>query len=738
MRWCCLPFVAVILLLPPVVAAQESVPRPQGLVPEQMWYAPTAEDWAKPVAIRWQRTWEDAVAVSQQTKKPILVCVNMDGEIASEHYAGVRYRDPEIAKLWEPYVCVIASVYRHTPRDHDDQGRRIPCPRLGGVTCGEHIAMEAVVYEKFLDGKRISPRHIMVELDGSEVFDVYYTWDTQSVFDTLRDGIRKRAIQAPPVVKGDRSLREKIQSPDSEDREEVERLFAAADAERRRLLLQAALENGPNAPVELLRLAAWSLDPDLAKQARAGMLQATAPGTVELIADALQTPMAAEERQALAQSLRRFARESVRAQSLAAAHTGLAGSKSAIDASRWQQAIAGQDYAAAAAAVDRAAEAALRDQALRERPHDPLVRLDVAESSLLQALEITAGTGRGSARQAQQQRRLLLDDAQRNADAAVQLGATGWRPAALRAVIAFQRGETATAYEHSIAAAPLLPPDADSRLAAELLALFAEARQEAIVAATRQKTDWDPAWMNDVHTAYSLLLQHPLGNDQHVAWHYDFLQFFGAPELDAVLARGLARFPESPLLHERLRARALAQGGPDGLEAEYARRLADDDAPRTLPWFAGYAALVAAESHRRNQAPDRARAAYERALAHFAHYRERTGAADGEHYVAVAHGGLARLLLQAGDLRGCLAALQRSFAAAPAAAAAVDGLGITTMQTAEMLRGRALDQKDEALLRQLEQELAALPPEAFELPEYERASRGQGAGGPPRNRRRPG
>ena len=96
--------------------------------------------------------------LSQQTKRPILVCVNMDGEIASEHYAGVRYRDPEIAKLWEPYVCVMASVYRHTPRDHDDQGRRIPCPRLGHVTCGEHIAMEAVVYEKFLDGKRISPR----------------------------------------------------------------------------------------------------------------------------------------------------------------------------------------------------------------------------------------------------------------------------------------------------------------------------------------------------------------------------------------------------------------------------------------------------------------------------------------------------------------------------------------------------------------------------------------------------
>ena len=210
------------LSLGALLAAQEGVPQPPGLVPEQMWYAPSAEDWKKPPLIRWQRSWEDAVRLSQQTKKPNLVCVNMDGEIASEHYAGVRYRDPEVAKLFEPYVCVMASVYRHNPRDYDDQGRRIPCPRLGCVTCGEHIALEPLVYEKFLDGKRISPRHIMVELDGSEVYDVFYTWDVKSVLDSLENGIKDRELQAPPVVKGDRSLKERIESPDSADREAIE------------------------------------------------------------------------------------------------------------------------------------------------------------------------------------------------------------------------------------------------------------------------------------------------------------------------------------------------------------------------------------------------------------------------------------------------------------------------------------------------------------------------------------
>lgn len=708
------------------LTAQEGVPAPPGLVPEQMWFAPTAADWQKPVQIRWQRTWEDAVRLSQQTQKPILVCVNMDGEIASEHYAGVRYRDPEIAKLWEPYVCVIASVYRHTPRDYDDQGRRIPCPRLGTVTCGEHIALEPVVYERFLDGKRISPRHIMVELDGKEVYDVFYTWDTQSVFDTLRDGISKRATQAPPVVKGDRSLREKIQSPDSEDREEVETLFAAADQAQRQALLEQALAEGDRVPIELLRLAAWGLDPELAKAARAGMLKAGDPGTVELIADTLKAPMTADERRALAQSLRRFATTSPRAQSLAAAHSGFAGARSAIDAERWRGVITAQSYAAAAEQADRAKQAATADQALAGKPEDAAARLGVAESSLLRALELVAGTARGGARQARQQRQLLLADAQHHTEAAIAAGATGWRPAALQAVITSQQGDATKAHELAIAAAPQLPPEAEGRLAVELLTLFAAARQHAIIDAVRNKQDWAPEWMTDVHTTYGLLAQHPLGSDQHVVDHYDFLLFFGAPDTDAVLERGLKRFPVSPSLHKRLRTRLLECGGPAGLEAEYEKRAAAADAAPALPWFSGYASLVAAEAHRRKNAAGEATAAYERAIVWYGKYHEATGNTDGAHFVAMAHGGIARVRLGASDLAGTFAALQQVFATAPAAAAAVDGLGITAMQTAEMLRARATEAKDEALVQQLDAALKALPPEAFELPEYERASRSQG------------
>ena len=728
MRRSLTPLVLMSLLtcaLAPWALAQEGVPQPQGLVPEQMWYAPTAADWAKPVQIRWQRTWADAVRLSQQTKKPILVCVNMDGEIASEHYAGVRYRDPEIAKLYEPYVCVMASVYRHNPRDYDDQGRRIPCPRLGCVTCGEHIAMEPIVYEKFLDGKRISPRHIMVELDGTEVYDVFYTWDTDSVWKTLKDGIKNRKIQAPPIVKGDRSLRERIASPDSEDREAVEKEFAAADPALRQRMLDLGLEAGADVPLELLRQAAYGLDPDLAKKARSGMQQTKDPLAVELIADTLRGPLSQDERTGLVNALDGFSDVSTHARTLATAHKGLDSSKSAIDGKKWQSVLVGPAYTGATP-IDRAAQASKRDVALAKNPENPEARLDVAETSLLQALETRPSAGRGSVRLAQQQRKLLLDDCQRHLDRADAAGAAGWRPTALRAVLLAQQGRHRQAHELAATTMPQLPPDAPGRLAKELLTLFAHGRQFAIQKAVREKQKWPSEWMTDVHTAYSLLLQHPLGTDANVADHYDFLNFFRSPDTEVVLERGIKRFPASAALHERLRSQLLRKGGVKLLEAEYARMLAAKDAPAVTPWFAGYASLVAAEQHRRRQQPDNAVNSYRTALAHFAAYKAGTQSTDAAHYEAMAHGGLARLALQTGDLDLTFSELQRVFEICPTAAAATDGLSITAMQTAEMLRGRAIDEQNQDLLERLAEALKKLPPEAFVLPEYEQRSRGRG------------
>jgi hypothetical protein len=203
-----------------------------------MWPAATAEEWKKPVLVKFQRTWEDATAVAKEEGKQILVCINMDGEIASEHFAGVRYRDPDAAKLYEPYVCVICSVYRHTERDFDEQGNRVICPRFGSVTCGEHIAMEAVCFEKFMEGKRMSPRHIAVALDGTKTYDVYFINDVEHVLYAIKEW--GAAPTKPPVVRGDRPITDRVAGRDLSDRDAVETAYKSGDADAKKALLDAA------------------------------------------------------------------------------------------------------------------------------------------------------------------------------------------------------------------------------------------------------------------------------------------------------------------------------------------------------------------------------------------------------------------------------------------------------------------------------------------------------------------
>ncbi len=305
----------------------------RGSAREQMWPAPTAEDWRKPCLITWQRSWDDAQAVSKETARPILICINMDGEIASDHYAGVRYRQPEIAALYEPYITVIASVYRHAPRDYDDEGKRILCPRFGCVTCGEHIAMETAIYDKYEKGQRVAPRHIGVELDGKEMYDVFYRNDTASVFQDIKDGIANRQGAPPPnVVRGDRPIVDRVGSRAREDREAVEAAYQSGDANLRRSLLEAAQKKAEVAPVDLLRLAIFGLDAELAKSARAALSKVTTPEAADLIAEALRAPMEQPERDALIATLAKLGESSPRARWLAVVQQGLSNKSGAIDA----------------------------------------------------------------------------------------------------------------------------------------------------------------------------------------------------------------------------------------------------------------------------------------------------------------------------------------------------------------------------------------------------------------------
>ncbi len=721
------------VLLVPFAAAQGNPGA--GVNRETMWPAPTAEDWKRPCLVTWQRSFADAVAVSRATGRAILVCVNMDGEIASEHYAGVRYRQPEIAALYEPYVCVIASVYRHTPRDHDEEGRRILCPRFGSVTCGEHIAIEPGLHDRFFEGRRIAPRHIGVELDGAEMYDVFYAWDTDTIFDALRDGIAKRP-PPPAIERGERTLVELVASNDIADRRRVEAAYQRGDRRQRRALLDAAVALGAAAPVDLLRLAVCGLDDELNQLARRALPHCTGEGAVDLIGEALRAPIDAAEREALIAALVRLGESSPRARTLATAYRGLTRASSAVDVDGWSQALAAAAASPPTASDSYAVESRLESQvqATAARPSDAQARLELAEATLAFAADLAAPP---------KHVRLVYEDALRTALDAERLGASGWRVNAAVALAAFHLGDLEQAHARAERAVGGLPAEAPGRNAMAVLDLFAQARWQAIRKALVAKTPWPGEWLTDVNAAYTVLARHPLGTDAQVAAHYDILKWLGAAGQAArVLDDGLARFAASRVLHDRLRGRLLAERGAEGLEAAYEQLLRDRGSSPELEWFAGYAALVAAEFQRRAGNDALALAAYGRGIAHY----ERAVAADpsqrgnADHYVALALAGRARLAYERADYEGALAEVLASFARGPDAAATQDGLNISPVDTAKMLLAKLKGLQRQDLVARLEHGLASLDPEMLRLPAYERAMP-DGAGGsagnarPPRRRR---
>ncbi|MEZ6016054.1 MAG: hypothetical protein R3F49_13120 [Planctomycetota bacterium] len=719
-----------------------------GTSQEQMWPAATAEGWQKPVLVKWQRTFDDALAAAKERNAPIMVAVNMDGEIASEHFAGVRYRDAETAALMNRYVCVIASVYRHTPRDYDENGQRVPCPRFGTVTCGEHIEAERELYDKYFDGKRISPRHIMLDLAGAEQYDVYFSWDTATVFTAFRKGVEEWPL---PERRTDMQLEELTQSADIDNRERVERMYREGDRETKRRLLESVLREPAVDQVELLRMALFGLDLELARVARQALAQCKTEGAVDLMAEALKVPMEASEREALLAAAARLGEQSHRARTLVTLHTGLDTGSRLIDPGALERARERDSrdaYTAAAKRSRAVAEVETHARAAEARPEDPTALLALAESFLARA-DASADEPRMA--------KLLYEDARRTASQAEARGAAGPRLDAVIAVAAAELGDQGTARMRAFSAVEggllqAAPPteSADSpaggadqgavipdlsvslseRARVRLLLSFAEARQAAIRERYRFKAEWPGQWLSDVNSAYASVAGHPLVDAKVLADYHDFLRWIGAtPRANGVLDEALAQFPSDPLLHDRLRSRLLWEEGPEGLERAYAERVAREEsavaaaelnggvAERTqITWFAGYAGLVAAEHYRRRGAFDGALVAYDRALEQFARNIELfpSGRDSADHFVALGLAGIARVRLERGELGLAKAALLASLERRPDSAASLDGLGLTPVATAKMLAARLDDAGEPAAAADVRAALDTLDPRLLE------------------------
>lgn len=716
-----LPSLLLALLLAiPAGLAQDNKTAP-AVDREKMWWAPTAEDWKKPCLITFQRNFEDALAVSKETGKAILICVNMDGEIASEHYTGVRYRQPEIAKLFEPYVCVIASVYRHTPRDYDEQGNRILCPRFGSVTCGEHIAIEPALFEKYFEGNRVAPRHIGIELDSKEIYDVYYAWDTETIFKTLRKGIENRPTPEP-IQRGDRTIFERVTSRDIEDRIAVEQAYQQGNTEMRRNLISAVMANPKAAQSELLRLALRGFDAELAKLARRALAQTQSETSVDVLVEALRAPMETQERDALLAALNRLGETSPRAKLAADIQQGLRTRSKSVPVDGWTQALADSPAREGALAYQESL-IDQNEQRVNANPADAAAWLDLAESGLTMALEKQDSIARHPIPGARNFPTLLFEDAERAAKEAEKHGASGWRLNATLAVTTFFLGDLEQAHARAQVAMKDTPREVQSRVSKIVLTLFAQAKQKAIRKAIREKVYWPAEWLADVEAAYTVIEQHPFGTDGDFAAHVDFLRWLGGhAQANEVLQKGLARYFDSASLHERLRNRILEEKGPVALEASYVELLKKNPDQAVLHWFAGYASFIAAETHRRAGRIGESRESYRSSISYYENAAKEDSnlQTDSSHYSALAFAALARLAYEEGDDEKALAKLLVCFERSADSASSPDGLNISPVDTAKMLLSRLKASARTELISKLETALAKLDPEHLLLPAYER------------------
>lgn len=690
----------LVALLPATLSAQQGNGLPEGVTREQMWYAPTSADWAKPCDIPWQRTWSDATALSKQTKKAILVCVNMDGEIASEHWAGIRYRDPEIAKLFEKYVCVIASTDRHNARDYDDSGNRIACPRFGTVTCGEHIWMEPTVYGMFLDETRVAPRHIMVELDGSETYDIFYANDIQSIVATVTKGIEERTIQPEDPPRGDRSLAELVASPDAADRARVEQNWRDGDRQTRQEILAAAENLGGDAPIDLLREAAYGFDSELSGKALDLLAMSSRDKAVGLIDDLLRGPLEPERRAALLDRLDALSEKIPVAKRLARVHRGLGGDANLLDSEAWAENL---EEEGSAFQTGEAAEL------LAEAIHpDNMASLKSGQARVR--------------RVAEEQFRIARDAAQ----AEIEAGATDWLPHAIIAISCNFLKEDVRALEASRTAIDLLPIGESSWNAYAVLSTFTDGRREAILKNLEAKKDWPTAWLSEAQSTYAVLIQHPYSTEAEVARHYDFLIRLRANgPAGRALQDGLKRFPDSWILHERFRLLLIAERDIAAVEEAYSNWLIEEEAPKYLRWYAAHASLFVAEQYRRTNRPEKADEAYRRCLDQFAAQRlaAHETSDSAAPYEVLAMAGRARLALERGDVVSAQDLILAAFEHHPDSAAMLDGLRVSPVGTARKVLAALEEAGDTPRAQEVQAALDALGDRdtgLLELPAFDR------------------
>jgi len=629
--------------------------------------------------VHWQHTLDDALALARAEHRQLLIAINADGESASEAIVRERYRDPQWVAATRPFVCVIGSVFRHTPRDYDADGRRIPCPRFGDVTCGEHIAMEPLVYEAYLKGARIdlfgeevgriSPRHALVDPDGEKQFDLFLLFDLRELDRTIAAagaGLQPREPWTIEDLAGwgpspdQPALRALAGERDGAARTFFERWLAGADEAGRWNASTAILHAGGRGSLGALRvlLARAAGGPLVERLGYVARVLGLGPGFADAVRarfgdlDGLEVELATGAAADQAPWIRALARVDPKSRATrdlaltflvfgspaeraaAAAHAAnleLGGVPDAVDgagglfdleaflAETRASPATPEAPAAATSADERSIDERIADleavgARLDAQPGDPELQAQVGREMLgLAMARIDAGGAGGGIP-------FLLEDARTNLLAAAKGLPDDASPWLDLAHVAYLRSDFEEEERYAVSAAQVLGLEPDAvpadRSGTEAVRWLADAGARLTLARAEAAPAERAAVMTRAVHALALATRCP-GADA-TDWE-SLASFCGANGRPVAAARcaaaGLERFPEADplraLLQQRLAARPILLWN---YYADLATRHPDSGA---CVWYAGYAAVQAAEWHRREERAMESEAAYRAAAERF-------------------------------------------------------------------------------------------------------------------------
>lgn len=619
---------------------------------------------AEPPRIVWQRTLDDALAAQQASGLPLLVVVNDDGETFNDRFATTVYRDPEFVALTEGWICVVASLNRHNPFDHDERGRRIECPRFPGCTCSEHMAIEPLLYEKWFKGQRYAPRHIGVTAAGKVLFDRFLDASMQTAIDAVKE---HRGTARPGSLEATDDLAQLFARRDAAARLRVEQRYRqGARAEREAVLRAAATAAAP--PIDLLREALRSGDAADERLVATALAAFQGVEVRQLAEDLLARSDDAGVQSTVRSLLKQLGASDPVAKRLAA---HLEAAPDVALPAPWSNAWS----PAGADANDRDAVERWLDQldkAVAERPDDAPARLQQAIADLMLAQLLIQEGGKGV--------ELWLEEAQRAAGR-VQDAGLAPEAAAVRAVAAWWRNDAKAANEATAVA--LSTATGERRPDAWLARTFLDTLVAMSTRWAYERLQADPQAevvvpLARVLQATSALASHDaLGEPTatQAATLYDVLGLRHRARSSA--AATLARFPGSLQGHHVFRTRLLADFDTARLRAAYDAFLQEHGDRADAAWYAGYAELMIAEVRVREKDGPAARAAYEQAIARFSRSIEQNPdfADNSNHFVVLALAGRAIVRFEAGDDEGAVDDLLRAASLRPASLDQKDGLG---------------------------------------------------------------